>query len=437
MEKIGILKMLQTAARIEKQTGLKRTLLGIGPMSSAVIRAAFELAREKDFPLMFIASRNQVDAVELGGGYVCNWDQAAFVRAIAKIARETNFNGLYYVCRDHGGPWQRDNERKAALPEEKAMALALQSYLADLVSGFDLLHIDPTKEPYGKHEKGVVTMEKVIRRTVELIRAVEEERCRRKLPGIAYEIGTEETNGGLTTEKNYALFIKTLSAHLRILGLPNPSFIVGQTGTLTRLTQNVGHFNAAAAGTLAMIARRYGLGLKEHNSDYLEDSILLQHPALGITAANVAPEFGVVETRAWLELARLEADEHKLGRIRNPSRLDKVLSAEAIRCERWRKWMVGGAGRMTVRKALRNPEMAMQITEICGHYTFETPAVKKALRPLTANLEAIGVNAERYVVEKIKASIDRYVICFQLAGLTSGIRRTFETNVTAPPPVQM
>jgi hypothetical protein len=128
-----------------------------------------------------------------------------------------------------------------------------------------------------------------------------------------------------------------------------------------------------------------------------------------------------VETRAWLELARLEAEEHRLGRIRAPSRAGKVLCAEAVRSERWRKWMVGNAGKIPVNDALRDSKLASRIVEICGHYTFETPAVKKALRVLTANLQGIGLDAERYVVEKIKASIDRYVICFQLAGVTSRI----------------
>lgn len=40
-------------------------MIGIGPMSHTLIKASMLLAKEKDFPLMFIASRNQVDADEL------------------------------------------------------------------------------------------------------------------------------------------------------------------------------------------------------------------------------------------------------------------------------------------------------------------------------------------------------------------------------------
>ena len=69
---------------------------------------------------------------------------------------------------------------------------------------------------------------------------------------------------------------------LKAEGLPTPTFIVGQTGTLTRLTENVGHFNADQAVALSKAARVHGVGLKEHNGDYLSPFILELHPALGI-----------------------------------------------------------------------------------------------------------------------------------------------------------
>jgi D-tagatose-1,6-bisphosphate aldolase subunit GatZ/KbaZ len=110
--------------RIGRKKGLKCTLLGIGPMSKPVIEASLILAMEKDFPVMFIASRNQIDAKELGGGYVCGWDQYDFVKAISDIADDIGFDGIYSICRDHGGPWQRDKERSDKLPEGKAMEIA-------------------------------------------------------------------------------------------------------------------------------------------------------------------------------------------------------------------------------------------------------------------------------------------------------------------------
>ena len=82
--------------------GEKHTLLGIGPMSENFLRASLEISKEKDFPLMYIASRNQVDAYKFGGGYVFNSDQKLFKEKIEEIAQEINYDNVYYLCRDHG-----------------------------------------------------------------------------------------------------------------------------------------------------------------------------------------------------------------------------------------------------------------------------------------------------------------------------------------------
>ena len=124
----GYSKSLREVVTILQQKDLKTTLLGIGPMSEIVIRATLELARDMQFPVMFIASRNQVDSNELGGGYVMGWDQMAFSNAIGSIAEQIKFDGLLYLCRDHGGPWQRDNEKADKLPLVDAMKKAKSSY---------------------------------------------------------------------------------------------------------------------------------------------------------------------------------------------------------------------------------------------------------------------------------------------------------------------
>ena len=393
----------------------RATMIGIGPMSHTLIKASMLLAKEKDFPLMFIASRNQVDADELGGGYVCNWDQKRFAEAIAQVAKENNFDGLYYLCRDHGGPWQRDNERNAHLPEKEAMELGKKSYKYDLENGFDLLHIDPTKDPYivGK----VIDMNVNINRTIEL--TAENERKAMGLPSVSYEVGTEETNGGLTSSENYEAFIKKLNEKLDEKNLPHPAFIVGNTGTLTRLTENVGHVDPASCKNLSAIAKKYHVGLKEHNGDYLDDVILLQHPAWGVTAMNVAPEFGTVETQAYLKLSEVEDSLYAEGLISDKSNIALVLTTEAVKSGRWKKWMVDGKDKLSIEEILEDKELARLITEISGHYTFNNSLVKAEIAKLYDNLSQSGIDGERYVVNKIKDSIDNYVKAFNLEGLTS------------------
>ena len=318
-------------------------------------------------------------------------------------------------------PWQRDNERNAHLPEDEAMRLGKESYLADLLAGFDLLHIDPTKDPYvvGK----VIDMGVNIHRTVELIAYVEGERKVRNLPPISYEVGTEETNGGLTSPENYAKFIERLHKELDTKGLPHPSFIVGNTGTLTRLTENVGHIDPKACKDLAAVARKFGVGLKEHNGDYLNEAVLLEHPALGVTAMNVAPEFGTVETRAYLELIKTEENLVMQGLITKPSGLRQALEKGAVESGRWKKWMTNGKDKLTPAEIFKDTALTKLIVEISGHYTFNMPTVQEGIQTLYANLAQEGIEGEQYVIYKLQESLNRYVECFRMAGLTSRLQQ--------------
>lgn len=399
--------------------GGKSTMLGIGPMSPALIQACFELGKEKDLPLMFIASRNQVDADEFGAGYVNNWDQFRFATDLKAMAEKVGFEGDYFLCRDHGGPWQRDKERKDHIPEAEAMKLARRSYEVDMDAGFDLLHIDPTKDPYvvGK----VIDIELVLSRTVELIRFCETYRKTHNLKEFFYEVGTEETNGGLTDIAAYEGFIVELNKRLAAESLPQPLFIVGQTGTLTRLTKNVGHFNDVQSAELSEISTRHGVGLKEHNGDYLPDEILLKHPGLGITAMNVAPAYGTIETRAYLKLAEVEKDLLAKGFIKSASDLKTVLTRECVLSHKWEKWMTDEHKNKTEEQIFSEPALLKEILELSGHYNYEKPAVVKEMQMMFANLKAFGVEPERYVVNKIKDMIQNEAECFNMPGLTSRV----------------
>ena len=44
--------------------------------------------------------------------------------------------------------------------------------------------------------------------------------------------------------------------------------------------------------------------MKAHNSDYLSTNSLSWHPRLGIHSANVAPEFGVAETKSFIKILK-------------------------------------------------------------------------------------------------------------------------------------
>lgn len=418
------IQQMQKALKIAREKEGFSTLLGIGPMSPMLLRATLELSKEQDFPILFIASRNQVDMDEFGGGYVSGWDQKRFVKAIRDMANKIDYDGQYYICRDHGGPWQRDEERRARLPENEAMERGLKSYLADVDAGFDLLHVDPTKDP--DFSEGTVPMDIVLSRTVELIEKIEAYLKKNHLPQIGYEVGTEETNGGLTGVDAFETFIKRLCVMLKEKNLPTPNFIVGQTGTLTRLTENIGHYSFDNAQKLSAIAAAHGMELKEHNGDYLPDSILLMHTALGVSSSNVAPEFGTDETRAYIELAKIEKKLYDIGVLKEKGNLLPTLRKSAVETGRWRKWMVGDVAKYTAEQVLADEKLTDIITDVSGHYTFELPDVSKELTAMLDRLEAANVPARRYVLDKIKRSIGKYVTAYNLRGLTSRLRKYAE-----------
>ncbi|MGT2715043.1 class II D-tagatose-bisphosphate aldolase non-catalytic subunit [Streptococcus respiraculi] len=421
MSKLSIKSVVEGLLDLQNK-GESATLLGIGPMSRNCVQATLELSKEDDYPVMFIASRNQVDLDELGGGYVNGWNQFSFAKAVEEVAEEIGYNNLYYLCRDHGGPWQRDKERNDHLPVEEAMRLGQQSYVGDIEAGFDLLMIDPTKDPFevGK----VIPLEVVLERTVDLIAFCEEERKKRGLPEIGYEVGTEETNGGLTSTETYETFIQQLQEELGKRQLPMPTFIVGQTGTLTRKTEQVGHFNFQNAYDLAQMAKKYGVGLKEHNGDYLDDVTLLEHIPSAITATNVAPQYGTEETRAYLNLGKVEEKLVAQGLIAEPSTIRQTLLLHAIKSERWRKWMMGDQKDLTVEQILAggNQELQEEILDIAGHYTFNDAAVKEQIEKLYANLATYHIDGKRYVIDHIKRPIRDYAECYNLKGVTSRIK---------------
>ena len=127
--------------------------------------------------------------------------------------------------------------------------------------------------------------------------------------------------------------------------------------------------------------------IKEHNGDYLTNDSLKQHPILGIHAINVAPEFGVIETKAilsWLENNHL--DEFK----------DKFLEI-SYNSKKWEKWMMSNTTTTKNDKAI-----------ISGHYVFSTPEfinLKKEILKHTENPS----DFDNFLKNEIKKSILRYL----------------------------
>ena len=133
--------------------------------------------------------------------------------------------------------------------------------------------------------------------------------------------------------------------------------------------------------------------MKEHNTDYLSDVALSWHPRLGIHAANVAPEFGVVETKAFLEIM----ENNNLN-----TQAERFLEL-SLNCKKWEKWMLPNTKATNRDKSI-----------IAGHYIFSTPDFTELKKEVSKILKNKGIDLNNYLRTKVKQSIFRYLKGFRL-----------------------
>lgn len=389
----GAVKVIKQ--KIEKFLSVGRsTLLGVGPMSKNTVDVTIELANQFEIPLMLIASRRQIECAEFGGGYVNGWTTEEF----AKYVIDRDKKAKVMLARDHGGPWQNPLEVKEELSLRRAMESAKKSYRADIESGFEIIHIDPSVDIHG-----TPSISELLDRVFELYEYCWSVACQNNRD-ITFEIGTEEQSGSTNTleELNYVLTQVLQFCHKN--HLPEPSFIVMQTGTRVMETRNVGSFDSPfrIKGELPAeiqvpkmldVCRQYRIFMKEHNTDYLSDEALSWHPRLGIHAANVAPEFGVAETKALLALLEREG----------LAKYSELFIDLAYSSKKWEKWMLPGSTASKTEKAV-----------ICGHYVFSTPEFKAMKSDLQEELARKGIDIDTHLKSAIRESILRYLKNFRL-----------------------
>lgn len=361
------------------------TQVGIGPMSVVCVDAVIELANERRTPLMLIASRRQIECAAQGGGYVNGWTTESF----AEYVRRRDKGGYVLLCRDHGGPWQNYPEVAQNMSVSDALRSSKASFTADLEAGFDVIHIDPSVPPPGN-----VAGRAVLEMLFELYDHVVETAARLNQP-IVIEVGTEEQNGNLNSPEQLDEFLGHLGTFTRRRNYPMPLFVVAQTGTLVKETRNVGLVikdadsrRRAGEGVRAVaeVARRHGVYIKEHNGDYLPDDVLAERPSLGIGATNIAPEFGVVETRHLLESCE---------QLRLEREIDDFMSL-AVGTKKWVKWLVSDSTATERDKGV-----------MAGHYVFGTPEFSTIYDRMRSGHERAGVDLDRALRERVKDSIVR------------------------------
>lgn len=370
------------------------TLLGVGPMSINCVDATIELANEHEVPILMIASRRQIDSEEFGGGYVNNWTTEDFARYVT----DRDKKGKILLARDHGGPWQSTKEKDAQLGLRRAMDSAKSSYRADIAAGFQVLHIDPSVDIHGQPD-----VDEVLDRVFDLYEFCWTQAQQSKQE-IIFEVGTEEQSGSTNSQEELDYTLNAIKKFCTQNKLPQPTFVVIQCGTRVMEMRNVGSFDSPVRVAneipaeiqlpkMIEICNHHGIFMKEHNTDYLSDEGLQWHPRLGIHAANVAPEFGVAETKALVNV--LESN----GLSNHAERFLKI----SYDSNKWDKWMLENTRATDRDRSL-----------IAGHYVFSMPEVKELKIEAGKELERKGIHLEEYLKQQVKQSILRYLRNFRL-----------------------
>ena len=372
-----------------------RTLLGVGPMSKNCVIAATDISNKYNFPLMLIASRRQIDSQEMGGGYVNNWNTFEYSNFVKSIDKKKKI----ILARDHGGPWQNNIEVSRNFNLKQSMESAKKSFEEDIINGFKIIHIDTSIDPIKKK----ITIDQSLERFFELF-----EHCnvfaRDNKKKIFYEIGTEEQSGSTNTPDELEYTLEKTINFCKKNKFQIPVFVVIQAGTKVLERRNVGSFESPLRienelpveiqlPKMIEICNHYKIFMKEHNADYLSEDSLKWHPKIGIHAANIAPEFGVTETKTIINIL----DEYKLKNFKN-----EFLEI-SYNSKKWKKWLLPNTEIDDFQKAV-----------ISGHYIFSSSKfleLKKKLKPI---LKKKGLNLDKQIKNELKKNIARYLRSFNL-----------------------
>lgn len=355
--------------------------MGIGPVSRNAVDAAIRLAYRQRRPVMLVASRGQIECEQLGGGYVERWTTEAFTRYV----RDRDPARLIMLCRDHGGPWQHPDEVASGLVESQVLARSLASLRTDIQCGMDLLHLDTSRE--GSEE---ADFDCALTRLVGLYRECEND-ARAQGRRVCFEVGLERQGANVDDPAAFRSKVERILDALTGASLERPTFVVAQTGTQVVATENRGELCTrpdavtAALRGMAAVCREHEVALKAHNVDYLPGDAVVALFRCGIDAINVAPEFGVIETRAFLML---------LDRLGLPGARDEFLHL-GYESRAWRKWVDDNA-------------TDLERCIVAGHYVFATPQFLDIKCRAERACRAYGTAVDDVLGQALDEGMERY-----------------------------
>jgi hypothetical protein len=235
-------------------------------MSKNIVDTIIDFCNKNNTSIGLIPSRRQV---EFNGGYVNNWKTSEF---IDYVRSKTNH---ILLVRDHSGPGQGQFEDDG------------YESLTEDCKFFDIIHIDPWKK-YPSFNLG-------LKETIRMI-----EHCYELNPNLQYEIGTEEAIRRFEPYELEELVIQ-LKDKLDPNIFDKIKYLVIQSGTSLKQTTQTGEYDKDRLIDMVRVSRKYGLISKEHNGDYLPIDLINEKFNYGLDSINIAPEFGVIETKVVLD----------------------------------------------------------------------------------------------------------------------------------------
>lgn len=283
----------------------------VGPMSKEFV----DVVLENDFNVGFIPSRRQIEST---GGYVNGWTTKDFSKYISKKK---------LIERDHGGPNQGN------LIDD-----GIDSFVVD-AECLDIVHVDVWKN--------FVDINDAANETCKIINILHKQNDK-----LLFEVGTEQSIRPYThTELDK--FLSLLQEKLTKEEFSKILYVVVQCGTKLSEDHNLGEFDSEKLVNMISICKKYNKLSKEHNGDYISNELRLEKLSLGLDAINIAPEFGVTQTKVILDNINEEEFE--------------MFYKICLDSGKWKKWVGVDFDPVSMKK---------ELITICGHYCFSDDFVK-------------------------------------------------------------
>jgi len=315
-------------------------------MSLNSFNAICNSSRFSKYPITVIASRNQIESEELGGGYVNNWSTESF----SLFARNNKANII--LARDHAGPYQSSLSTTNFNNDQDALNDSVKSLKCDILNGFQFLHLDPSN-----YSKSTITLDGMINSLVEMY-GICDEYSKSLNREVYYEIGAEGHSSTIGSSEELEYFLQRTISEIKKYNFKYPTFCVAMLGSLVKETRNIGNFSDNIKGNnlkdikkIINIIHSYDLSVKQHNADYLCLDVFKKMPSFGLDAINIAPELGKIETSLILDILK----NH------NCTAFYDRFNQLAFNSNKWKKWVINTSN--------FRPE---DYTKIAGHYLFST-----------------------------------------------------------------